>query len=89
MISCDVRIEVNGEVVRLEDMVEYNMDITPTVTGLSKHYGTQWGGDSITISGSGFTMADALVKFDNVECAEMEVVSDSEIVCVTAPNFNV
>jgi hypothetical protein len=57
-------------------------DATPTVTGVSPNTGTAAGGDTVTITGSGFTTATA-VYFGGVAAASFTVNSDGSITAVT------
>lgn len=54
----------------MADKVTYSVDITPTVTKIEPIYSWQLGGDSITITGTGFgTVAgEASVKLWGIEC---------------------
>jgi hypothetical protein len=57
---------------------------TPSVTGVTPPQGSSSGGDSVTISGSGFTDATA-VDFGTGNPASFTVASDGEIDAVTPP----
>jgi len=54
----------------------------PTVTGLSPASGSMAGGDTVTVSGTGFTGATA-INFGTEAAASFSVVSDTEITAVT------
>jgi hypothetical protein len=56
-------------------------DAAPTVTEVSPNTGTAAGGESVTISGSGFTSASA-VYFGGVEATSFSVNSDGSITAV-------
>lgn len=58
--------------------------MTPLVTNIQPKFASPAGGDSITITGSGFgtSTSDASVAIDGVACA-VQSVTDSEIVCIT------
>lgn len=57
-------------------------DDAPVVEGVEPTDGAAAGGDTVTVSGSGFEGATS-VTFGGVEAASFEVVSDSEISAVT------
>ncbi len=57
-------------------------DLPPTVTGVSPNTGTAAGGDTVTISGTGFTTATG-VYFGGVATTSFTVNSDGSITAVT------
>jgi hypothetical protein len=59
-------------------------DAAPTVTGVSPNMGTTAGGDTVTITGTGFTNAYS-VYFGGVEATSFTVNSDGSITAVTPP----
>ena len=56
----------------------------PVVTGVSPASGSSAGGDSVTVTGSGFTGATA-VTFGSVPAAGFTVTSDSELAATSPP----
>jgi IPT/TIG domain len=60
---------------------------SPQVTGISPSTGSSAGGDSVTITGSGFTGATA-VDFGGVS-AMMQVNSDSQITATSPPGSGI
>jgi hypothetical protein len=67
------------------DQFTYNV-AAPTVTSISPTSGAAAGGDSVTITGAGFTGATA-VNFGGNAAANMNVGSDTQITC-TSPAGN-
>jgi hypothetical protein len=59
-------------------------DAPPTVTGVSPNTGSTAGGETVTISGSGFTSAGA-VYFGGVEATSFTVNGDGSITAVAPP----
>lgn len=64
------------------DKVSYKQAITPTISSVSPDKGTTAGGDSITITGTGFsvTAEEVTVQLDDVECV-VSSATLTEIVC--------
>ena len=83
-VSCPVTVSLNGYSTTLANIVTYSNSVTPTVTDISPNYGWQLGGDTITITGTGFgTSAGAVsVVIDGIACAVSSAATTS-IVCVT------
>jgi hypothetical protein len=60
----------------------------PTVTGIAPDGGSGFGGDTVTVTGVGFMSFDAganTVAIGGADCADVVVVSDTEITCTTGP----
>jgi hypothetical protein len=61
---------------------QYTYDAPPTVDAVSPDTGLEAGGDSVTITGSGFAGATA-VDFGGVATGDFQVISDSSITATT------
>jgi alpha-tubulin suppressor-like RCC1 family protein len=86
VMMCGV-MEAGG--VAAGNLANYAFGVTsllpcPTVTGLSPRVGSQSGGTTVTITGSGFTGATA-VKFGTADASEFTVNSPTSITAVTPP----
>jgi len=67
------------------DKVTYAAGSTPTVTAISPPYGSGSGGDTITITGTGFSTTDAdnTVFFDNIPCVVQAGSTATTLTCET------
>ena len=59
-------------------------DGLPVVTAVTPNAGSAFGGDAVTVTGSGFTGATA-VTFGARQATAVTVVSDAELACITPP----
>jgi hypothetical protein len=81
LVDITVRTPVATSVTSSADQFTYTAPV-PSVTGVSPSSGTNAGGTSVTVSGSGFTGASA-VYFGSVAAASFTVVSDTQITATT------
>ena len=65
------------------DQFTYAAAATPMVTGITPASGAAAGGDTVTVTGTGFTGATA-VTFGSVAGTDLPVVSDTQLT-VTSP----
>lgn len=82
--TCDVRVMLNRFVQTLTQKVTYSNSFTANITSIAPRYGWQLGGDSVTISGSGFGTDATKVKvyIDKIQCV-VQAVTATQITCVT------
>ena len=83
--SCTVSVSAGGSTDSLTGVsVEYSDSATAKVTDISPRYGTYKGGETITITGEGFSTDASATTFtiDGVDCA-VSTATATEVTCVT------
>lgn len=83
--TCDVQVTISGSSAQtFSSAVTYTDAATPLVTDMSMRYGTYLGGDTLTITGTGFSGSTSTshVTIDGIECTVTAATSTS-VVCTT------
>lgn len=82
--NCPINVTVNSVAGTGTGSVWYQESLTPKVTAVSPKYGKSPGGDTLTITGTGFGTDKTLVsvKVSGVVCA-VATVTDTSIECTT------
>ena len=84
--SCPVTLNLaNQAALTLTGSVVYDGAVTPNLTSISPRFGKVQGGDTITLTGTGFssTASDITVTFDGRNCA-VQSASATQITCITS-----
>jgi parallel beta-helix repeat protein len=83
--ACAVEVTLAGSAAEsFADRVTYTDAATPVVSAISQRYGTYLGGDSLTITGTGFSTvtSEVHVTIDGIECSVTSATATS-IQCTT------
>lgn len=82
---CEIEV-FNPDDSAIYRYLRYDSDIMPEITSVTPDRGGTAGGTQITISGTGFkSINDPTVMVSTAACTQLEVKSDTEMVCITGP----
>lgn len=77
----------DGQSSTLTNGFFYREGMGPSIAAISPNYGSTAGGDSVTITGAGFS-ANSVVTIGAIDCLNFNFVSSNKITCTTPPGAN-
>ena len=83
--TCDGVLTINGKTQTFTGLVNYQSAVTPKVTDVNPPFASANGGESITITGTGFpagSTSNAAVTIDGTVC-DVDSVTSTTVVCTT------
>lgn len=80
---CDIKVQGTGAAVAVTGSVTYQNSLTSVITSISPNFGSAYGGDTITIHGTGLSTSLELI-IGGIPCESVaEVVATTRYTCVT------
>ena len=82
--ACDIQVQGTGNPVTVTGTINYQNTLTSVITSITPEFGSAFGGDVITITGTSLT-SDLNLVIGGASCTSVTQVSGTQYTCTTAP----